>query len=107
MGNALQGDQFQCFSMVTETGSNGDQVYLVGFREDEEVHLFSVETRDANKYGELTKAGTYKGWDGSDWRTGGVALQIVDSSTVRILATGKDPHGSTDEYSIDLYVWGE
>lgn len=102
---SLQGDQYECFSMVTQANEQGgDTVYLAGFAQDEKLHLFTVETRPPN-VGALTKVAVYDGWKGTNWRVGGIGLEIVDPNTLRILGTAKDPRGTTSDYTIDMYVW--
>lgn len=105
-GSALDGDQYQSFAMVTQDmQTEPDQIYLMGFREDEELHLFSVSlgtgtTPSVN----LTPVSTYTGWNGSDWRNG-VGLQIYNPTTLRIFGTDKDPSGSSTNYTIKVFVW--
>src|SRR5262249_8236163 len=67
------GDQYQCFSLVTQTNTAGDAVYLLGFREDEEVWLWTLAT--SGTYGDPTYVGKYDKWNGSDFRNG-TGLQI-------------------------------
>jgi hypothetical protein len=75
-------DQYQCFALVTEARASGDQVVLLGFREDEEVVRYNVSTQHSD-YGAISPVQwTYVGWDGSQWRYG-VGLQI---------ASDADPH---------------
>jgi hypothetical protein len=105
-GDALKGDQYQCFALVTQSDGDGDQVFLLGFREDEELHLFTVTTATGSSFGNLTKVQTYKGWNGSDWRNG-VGLQIADSTSMRIFGTDKDPKGTHTDYTFKIYVWGD
>ncbi len=101
-GNVFDGDQYQNFAMVTSTGN---VIYLLGFREDEELHLFEVQSRnDPFQITGIVHKGTYKGWSGSDWRYG-VGAQIVSSSQIRIFGTDKDPKGSDRDYEFNLYVW--
>ena len=92
-GTALQGDQFQCFSLVTQSNSSGDVVYLAGFREDEELHLYTVNTVSGSSFGNLTAVQVWTGWGGSDWRNG-VGLQIASSTVLRIFGTEEDPNGN-------------
>jgi len=102
-GNVFDnGDQFQSFAMVTSTQN---ELYLVGFREDEELHLFKIHSR--NHPFEITgivHEETFKGWSGSDWRYG-VGAQIVNEDFIRIFGTDKDPNGSYDNYSFGTYIW--
>jgi len=101
------GDQYQCFSLVTQSGSGDDQVFLLGFREDEEVWLYSINTSNAinSGYGLPALVAKYTGWNGSDFRNG-TGLQIVDSTTLRIFGTATDPSGETDDYTFNIYVYG-
>jgi hypothetical protein len=102
-GKALDGDQFQSFAMVTETRpGSADLIYLMGFREDEELHLFKVDAAVSSV--NVTPLNVYTGWKGSDWRNG-VGLQICSSTRLRIFGTAKDPSGDSDDYTIDMYVW--
>ncbi|MDC0710785.1 hypothetical protein POL68_20075 [Stigmatella sp. ncwal1] len=97
-------DQFQCFGLVTQANVGGDVVYLVGFREDEEVHLYSMNTNSVN-YGYLSHVETFRGWSGSQWRYG-VGLQISNSTKLRIFGCSEDPSGDRDDYSFPIYYWG-
>lgn len=99
-GSALGGDQYQNFALVT---SASNVIYLLGFREDEELHVFEVQTT-TNPWGitGLVERQVYKDWNGSDWRYG-MGLQIVSSSKIQLWGTTKDPSGSSTNYSIDLY----
>jgi hypothetical protein len=96
-------DQFQCFSFVTQTSAEGDIVYLLGFREDEELHLYSMNT--GSDYGKLAHVKTYTGWKGSQWRYG-AGLQICSSTMMRILGCSEDPSGDEDDYEFTIYFWG-
>ncbi len=105
------GDQFQGFAMVTEQTSSGDVVYVMGFREDEELWLYSVDTSNGSNYGKPTLVTHYTGWNGSDWRNG-MGLQIANPTTLRLYGTDKDPSGDSDypngpaDYSFHVYVYG-
>lgn len=102
-GSALEGDQFQSFAMVTQAAAGTpDQIYLMGFREDEELHLYTVSLSASSV--NLTAVKTYTGWKGSDWRNG-VGLQIYNPTTLRIFGTDKDPSGSSTNYTIKVFVW--
>jgi hypothetical protein len=102
------GDQYQAFGLVTQTGSSGDVVYLVGFREDEEVWLWIVDTTPGSSFGQFTNPGRYTGWNGSDFRNG-TGLQIPNSTLLRIFGTSKDPSGSSKypggpaKYEFEIY----
>jgi hypothetical protein len=97
-------DQYQCFALVTEAKASGDQVVLLGFREDEEVVRYYVDTRSTN-YGEISPVQwTYVGWDGSQWRYG-VGLQISSPTQIRIFGCSEDPHGDRDDYEFPIYYW--
>lgn len=99
-GNALDGDQYQNFALVTSTSN---VIYLLGFREDEELHVFEVQsTRNPFQITGLAKRATYKDWKGSDWRYG-MGLQIVDANAIQLWGTASDPSGSPTNYSINLY----
>src|SRR5258708_22490667 len=108
-GHGAAGDQFQCFSLVTQTNSSGDVVYLAGFREDEELHLYPVNTASGSSFGNLTAVQVWTGWSGSDWRNG-VGLQIASSTVLRIFGTEEDPNrnppGNTSNYTFNVFVWG-
>jgi hypothetical protein len=101
-GNVFDGDQYQNFAMVTSTSN---VIYLLGFREDEELHLFEVQSRnDPFQITGITRLRSYGGWEGSDWRYG-VGAQIVNASQIRIFGTDKDPSGSERDYKFNIYVW--
>lgn len=104
-GDALKGDQYQNFALVTQTDSSGDVVYLLGFREDEELHLFTVNTTPGSSYGTPTAVATYTGWSGADWRNG-AGLQICNSTKMRLFGTDKDPSGSSANYTFNVFAWG-
>jgi len=103
------GDQYQAFSLVTQSGSGADQVFLLGFREDEELWLYSINTSAAinSGYGSPSTVAKYTGWNGSDFRNG-TGLQIVSSTALRIFGTATDPSGgsSQTDYSFNIYVYG-
>ena len=110
-GNAYDtNDQYQNFALVTQHNAGGDVVYLLGFREDEEVWLWSIKTTEGNKFGEPTYVKTYTGWNGSDWANG-VGLQIVSPTKLRIYGTDKDPSGTSNypdgpaNYTFKVYIY--
>lgn len=46
--------QFQCFSFATQTNADfRDVVYLLGFRQDEELYVYSIDLADNQNYGKL------------------------------------------------------
>lgn len=101
-------DQFQCFALVTQQnrrpdGTTYDEVYLLGFREDEHVGLFHFDT--GSDYGHLTHVATYGRFHGSQWRYG-VGLQIASSTNLRIFGCSEDPSGDRDDYDFPIYYWG-
>lgn len=104
------GDQFQSFALVTQRNPGGgttppsDQVYLCGFREDEELHLYTVNTFPGADC-ELTWLETFTGWSGADWRNA-AGLQIVSPTQIRIYGSPMDPSGTTTNYSFELPIWG-
>ncbi len=99
-GSALDGDQYQNFALVTNTAN---VIYLLGFREDEELHVYEVQsTRNPFTITGLVKRATYKDWNGSDWRYG-MGIQIVDANAIQLWGTASDPSGSSTNYSINLY----
>jgi hypothetical protein len=99
------GDQYQNFGLVTQTNATGgDVVYLLGFREDEEVWLWTIDITEGTTFGNPTFVKKYTGWNGSDWANG-VGLQIVSSSKLRIYGTDKDPSGSTTSYTYKIYIY--
>lgn len=101
-GNVFDGDQYQNFAMVTSTD---DTIYLLGFRENEELHVFEVlSSKNPFTITGIVRRATYTDWSGSDWRYG-VGAQIVDASTIRIFGTDKDPEGDDDDYRFKLYLW--
>lgn len=111
-GGALDcGDQFQGFALVTQANSSGDEVYMLGFREDEELWLYTVDTNPTSDYGNFTLVTHYTGWNGSDWRNG-MGLQIISDTNMRLFGTAKDPSGNSDypngsaDYSFKIYVYG-
>jgi len=103
--DALHGTQYQCFSLVTQSGDQGDEVFLVGYNEAEEIHLFTVDLGPTPAYGWLTPAQTFKGWSGTDWRYGGIGLQLVDPTHIRLFASDKDPTGNTSDYEMKVHIW--
>jgi len=100
-GSALDnGDQYQNFALVTTTAN---VIYLLGFREDEELHVFEVQsTKNPFMITGLAHRGTYKDWRGSDWRYG-MGLQVVDATAIQLWGTASDPSGSPTKYTINLY----
>jgi hypothetical protein len=111
-GGAFQtGDQYQSFALVTQSnGSGPDTVYLLGFREDEELWLWTVST-DANSLGQPTLVTHYTGWNGSDWRNG-MGLEIASTVKLRLFGTDKDPSGTSAypqgpaDYHFDIWIYG-
>ncbi|HBL30595.1 MAG TPA: hypothetical protein DD490_27485 [Acidobacteria bacterium] len=102
--NALSDDdQFQCFALVTQANRNGDQVYLLGFRESEHLVLYTVDTGSEN-FGQLTEVEMFK-FEGSQWRYG-VGLQIATPWMLRIFGCSEDPSGDRDDYEFPIYYWG-
>jgi hypothetical protein len=110
-GSAFQtGDEYQSFGLITQTNDDGTDVpYLLGFREDEELWLWSVAT-NTSYLGKPTLVAKYTGWNGSDWRNG-MGLQIVNNQTIRLVGTDKDPSGHTNwpsgpaSYTFNLYIY--
>lgn len=100
-GGVLAGDQFQNFALVTSTA---EKIYLLGFREDEELHVFEVlyDSRESFKITGLRSDEVYKDWSGSDWRYG-MGIQIISADEVNLWGTCSDPSGSRSEYTINLY----
>ena len=100
-GSAFGGDQYQNFALVTSTAN---VIYLLAFRENEELHVFEVQsTRNPFTITGLVARATYTHWDNeADWRYG-VGLQIVNSDRIQLWGTAKDPSGSSTSYTIDLY----
>lgn len=111
-GSALDtGDQFQSFALVTQSNSSGDVVYLLGFREDEELWLYTVNTTPGTSFGQFVYNAKYTGWNGSDWRNG-MGLQIANTTQMRLFGTAKDPSGSSTypggpaNYTFQIYIYG-
>jgi hypothetical protein len=109
-GPAFQtGDEYQSFALVTQANSNGDAVYLLGFREDEELWLWNVNT-GSSAYGLPTYVTKMQNWSGSDWRNG-MGLQIANSTTMRLFGTSKDPSGTSiypggpASYTFNIYLY--
>lgn len=102
-------DQFQCFSLVTQENQDGDTVYdtvyLVGFRQNEELWIWSVDLIPIRNYGPLAWVATMPDWKGSQWRYG-VGLQISNPNLMRILGCSEDPSGDRDDYEFPIYYWG-
>jgi hypothetical protein len=96
------GDQFQSFSLVTDTAN---EIHLLGFRGNEELLHFKVES-EKNPFSitGITYKRSYTAWDGDYWRYG-VGAQIVDSTQIRIYATDKDPSGEPTDYEFKIYHW--
>jgi hypothetical protein len=110
-GSALNtGDQFQGFALVTQANSTGDVVYLLGFREDEELWLYTVNTTSGSSYGTPTYNSKYTGWNGSDWRNG-MGVQIASTTSLCLFGTAKDPSGSSTypggpaNYNFNIYLY--
>ncbi len=105
------GDEYQGFALVTQANSSGDVVYLLGFREDEELWLWTVDSTAGSNYGNPTYVAKYQDWNGSDWRNG-MGLQIANSTTMRLFGTTKDPSGSSTypggpaNYNFNIYIYG-
>lgn len=97
-------DQYQCFALATQTDGSSDTVYLVGFRENEAVGLYTVSTGSTD-YGHLSYVTVYNGWKGSQWRYG-VGLQICGAQHIRIFGCSEDPSGDRDDYHFPIYYWG-
>lgn len=111
-GSALDtGDQFQSFALVTQRNSGGDVVYLLGFREDEELWLYTVNTTPGASFGQFVYNAKYTGWNGSDWRNG-MGLQIANTTQMRLFGTTTDPSGSSTypggpaNYTFQIYIYG-
>jgi hypothetical protein len=109
-GSAFQtGDEYQAFALVTQASSTGNVVYLLGFREDEELWLWTVNT-GSTQYGLPTYVNTYRDWNGSDWRNG-MGLQIASTTKMRLFGTSKDPSGSSSypngpaSYNFNIYIY--
>lgn len=97
-------DQYQCFALATQTNGSSDTVYLLGFRENEAVVLYTVSTGSTD-YGHLAYVTVYNGWKGSEWRYG-VGLQICGPQHIRIFGCSEDPSGDRDDYHFPIYYWG-
>jgi hypothetical protein len=111
-GSAFQtGDEYQSFALVTQTNGTGvDTVYLLGFREDEELWLWTVNTTVGSSYGTPTLVTHYTGWNGSDWRNG-MGVEIASTTVMRLFGTDKDPSGSSTypggpaNYHFDIWIY--
>jgi hypothetical protein len=97
-------DQYQCFALATQTDGHTDSVFLVGFRENEALVLYTVSTGSTD-YGHLAYVDAYNGWEGSQWRYG-VGLQICGAQHIRIFGCSEDPSGDRDDYRFPIYYWG-
>lgn len=97
-------DQYQCFALATQTSGDTDTVYLLGFRENEALVLYTVSTDDTD-YGQLGYVTAFRGWKGSEWRYG-VGLQICGPQHIRIFGCSEDPSGDRDDYEFPIYYWG-
>jgi hypothetical protein len=97
-------DQYQCFALVTQTSGTTDSVFLVGFRENEAVGLYTVSTGSTD-YGHLGYVTVFNDWKGSQWRYG-VGLQICGAQHIRIFGCSEDPSGDRDDYHFPIYYWG-
>ena len=96
-------DQYQCFALVTQRNAGIDIVYLVGFRENEAVGLYTVSLgADLGQLGYVT---VFNGWKGSQWRYG-AGLQICGPQHVRIFGCSEDPSGERDDYHFPIFCWG-
>lgn len=101
-------DEYQSFNLVTQTSAGGvDTVYVLGFREDEELWLYTLDTTSWD----FTYLEKYTGWkQPPDWRNG-MGVQIYDSNTLRIWGTDKDPSGSSKypngpaSYTFGIYYY--
>jgi len=101
-GDIFDGDQYQNFALVTSTTNT---IYLLGFRENEELHVFRLLTQNNPfQITGIVEDRTYTDWKDGEWRYG-VGIQIVNASQVRIFGTDKDPKGDDDDYSFATYVW--
>ena len=107
--------QYQSFALVTQENAGGDTVFLIGFRGDEVLVLWSINltstpamqngTTVETTFGEPTEVTQISGWEGANWENG-VGLQIRNHSTLRIYATDSDPTGTTSSYRFNFYVYG-
>jgi len=97
-------DQYQCFALATQRNAGTDTVFLVGFRENEAVGLYTVSTGSID-YGHLAYVTVFNGWEGSQWRYG-VGLQICGAQHIRIFGCSEDPSGDRDDYHFPIYYWG-
>ncbi|HEY2321717.1 MAG TPA: hypothetical protein VGJ82_02535 [Thermoanaerobaculia bacterium] len=111
-GDAFQTrDEYQSFALVTQTNPTGDVVYVLGFREDEELWIWTMNTSDTSSFGQFTLVETLTGWNGSDWRNG-MGLQIYNPTTMRLFGTSKDPSGTSSypngpaSYTFNIYIYG-
>jgi hypothetical protein len=100
-GNALDyNDQFQNFALVTSTSN---VIYLLGFHENERLTVFEVQGgRNPFTITGLAQRAIYEDWKVAEWRYG-VGLQIINNNAIQLWGTAKDPSGSSNDYSIDLY----
>ena len=97
-------DQYQCFALATQTDGSTDTVYLLGFRENESVVLYTVSTGSSD-YGQLSYETVYNGWKGAEFRYG-IGLQICGPQHIRIFGCSEDPSGDRDDYRFPIYYWG-
>lgn len=97
-------DQYQCFALATQTNAGTDSVYLVGFRENEAVVLYTVST-GSDDYGQLAYVAVFNGWKGSQWRYG-AGLQLCGPQHIRIFGCSEDPSGERDDYHFPIFCWG-
>lgn len=107
--------QYQNFALVTQQNTTGDVVYLIGFRQDEVVVLWSINLTSTpgtengqtieTTFGEPTLVTSIDGWVGTDWANG-VGLQILSPTQLRIYATDADPTGTVTDYRFNVYVYG-
>ncbi len=80
-------------------------IYLLGFRENEELHVFRIVSQNNPfQITGIVRDATYKDWKEGEWRYG-VGAQIVNNNQIRIFGTDKDPSGSDDDYRFKIYIW--
>ena len=105
---------------MTQTNADGDAVFLLGFREDEvlvlwSINLTSTPTMQNGKtvettFGEPTQKVVLDDWEGANWANG-VGLQIRNATTLRLYATDADPTGTSTypggpaNYRFNYYVY--
>lgn len=106
--------QYQSFALVTQTAAGVDTVFLLGFRGDETLVLWSINLTSTptmqngmtveTTFGEPTLVTEISGFQGANWENA-VGLQIRNSNTLRIYATDADPTGSQSNYQFDFFVY--